>query len=103
MRSATAFIVLFSLLLPRLNSSEQKKYRLFHKPDIVSPFDLPRWGSYRPGSYFGMKQKNPPPNFITGIMWTTEELVSRSRIRHMVDNSMTECFEPSLKSPNIYR
>ena len=62
----------------------KKKYALHHKYNSEIPNSLPLWGSYCPGNYFALKQRTPPPNLLTGIMWTTRELLSRRRIRHMV-------------------
>ena len=62
-----------------------KSYLFNHKHNLKSANNvLPIWGSYNPGYYFSLKQKTPPPYILTGIMWTTEELLARSRIRHMV-------------------
>ena len=76
-----------------IESRESKhQYRFHHNVNLKAPFDINTWGSYRPGSYFGMKQKIAPPNLISGIMWTTEGLASRSRIRHMVAADELEHF-----------
>jgi hypothetical protein len=69
-----------------------KKLRFYHKYNVQAPFELPSWGTYCPGNYFAMKRKNAPPNLLSGIMWTTSELLSRRRIRHMAAQDELENF-----------
>ena len=57
-----------------------------HRFNISSPIQLPLWGSYRPGIYFGMKTRSPI-SISTGILWaTTRE--GRNNFRH--DTSQDE-------------
>ena len=51
-----------------------------HRFNISSPIQLPLWGSYRPGTYFGMKTRSPI-SISTGILWATT-LEGRNNFRH---------------------
>ena len=67
-------------------TTQLSKYRTNHRFNIKTPPDttVPKWGSFRPGLYFGMKEtsfKALPPK-VTGIMWSNYELMQRERVRH---------------------
>ncbi len=84
-------LIVFSCQLIECKETKHQ-YRFHHNMNINAPFHINTWGSYHPSSYFGMKQKLPPPNLISGIMWTTEGLAARNRIRHMVAADELEYF-----------
>ncbi|XP_055935515.1 mannosyl-oligosaccharide glucosidase-like [Argiope bruennichi] len=65
---------------------------------VITPLNLPKvitkrgldvptryWGTYRPGSYFGMRTRSPQ-GLSTGIMWFSQKVVNnRIDIRHWCD------------------
>ncbi|XP_054712390.1 mannosyl-oligosaccharide glucosidase-like [Uloborus diversus] len=58
-------------------------------PNVVtkSGLDVPSrfWGSYRPGTYFGMRTRSPY-SLSTGIMWFTQKVINNKiDIRHWCD------------------
>ena len=55
-----------------------------HRFNISSPMALPKWGSYRPGIYFGMKTRTPMA-LSTGILWSGSR---KNNLRH--DTSQDE-------------
>ena len=54
---------------------------------------IPIWGSYRPGIYFGMKQRTSPSFMNTGIMWTDERGIRSKSYRHQTDPNELSRFE----------
>ena len=47
--------------------------------------DLPTWGTYRPGVYFGLKQRIAPFFMATGIMWGNARSLKQHDLRHKTD------------------
>ena len=54
---------------------------------------VPTWGTYRPGIYFGMKQRTSPSFMTTGIMWTDDRGMRSKSYRHQTDPNELSRFE----------
>lgn len=71
-----AFIVSLSLLTRLGATNEQSCYLsnawCTNPTELSSPSNFSsKWGSYRPGSYFGLKSKTMGTSIGTGIMWSS--------------------------------